>query len=546
MRTLDSEELQFFYKKDKSEYMRLMIDHIDSLHEGEDTFYHIAGADSVVKMAKYNKLPAIGSKRIVVAMERSGYKIPKAQFADLLDAGQLKVLNPELGAISSSKIRKGFVKNIKSNQLFKKTSDYVIRNQLYGTTLKLRGLGGALIRAKMDGFNSRFISISERDVSMVPVEIPISKIFNKSILHEKLSLDFDKYFKTHVPAFISMLLNKGIKVTVMAGRTPETLTALGALGYKYAIELKRPMKRIQYEYFLCRKNYKWELVITNVFGASRLKHLVLQYANFHSRNGITLDGFHVFKTRQYDELTSFELKWSLRDLKPTSDKDIVVVGYRGAFNYVLSDLQRYLNHNSDTMAQVKLSAVDQWIDKNGRVLQKPEVQGTGSLTWTAQKLRLKSGEVRNIFAFRNLYGDQTYHALKLLKKKGFKNFILFGNCGGLQPDMKVGAIYAPAFMGLRNDAVGIYAPMRCATVDSVLEETSKWMGYVPDYYDLVDVESWHVNLAWQGVMPKLFYGLLVSDLPGGKDITHKNEDSLDFINAKRDFFLQALKTILNK
>jgi hypothetical protein len=162
---------------------------------------------------------------------------------------------------------------------------------------------------------------------------------------------------------------------------------------------------------------------------------------------------------------------------------------------------------------------------------------------------------QRVVSFRNAYGASTGVLLRELLRKGFRRFVAFGNAGGLSPKAPANEILAPVAerAGRRtvarpNAAAAVYPAARGVKVRSVLDKTAAWLARARRQgQDVVDVETFDAFKALRRTPDaSLYAGLLVSDRPGAKDISQKDEDDPAMIQRKKEFFFGALKQVLGR
>ena len=516
--------------------------------EGADnTFIQICGADSFVKMVENGWLPRPSESRIVAVMARKGYEpvVPKTA-VPLVKAGKIRFFDPDVPELSSTRLRDILGKNElpAARELPRFLMRYIQRNLLYGVIRP-----PVKVPAGYRVLRGSFRTSSDADFDRHPFE----EFFPASVLRDSLSLDVDGYLLDKFPLEIQeMILTRGLRVMILGGLLDEALGFLGKQGYQAGtIFIPQDPKRIDLCYILATRGRVPCLVVTNVFGEDRLAHLVIKLGQLLCRNLLPIGGLEIFAVRRYAELDDRLCAGALRCLE-SDGRTLIVFGYQGALNYMISDLLKYLAvKGSAAYGRITLPELDEFREPLGDSHRlEGEPAGSPEFPYWSYSIPDSKGRLFRIIAFRNLYGDQTQTVLSALIRKGFRQFVMFGNGGGLK-DVRVGQILAPVLLIqgnrsliLRNAAARDYPSGIGVTVRSVLEETLPWLESHPESR-LVDVENVYAARALKlssGV--SLYSGVLVSDLPGRTDITKRNEDSKEFLATKRQFFFRLLKRII--
>jgi hypothetical protein len=157
------------------------------------------------------------------------------------------------------------------------------------------------------------------------------------------------------------------------------------------------------------------------------------------------------------------------------------------------------------------------------------------------------GRPLRLLVTRNVYGDQVTSLVDVLvRDKGIRRIVLYGNCGGLGPDLAVGDLLEPTAAAL-GDGAPERLPVRrlrprlpwaadwtrggsCFSVVSPVEETVAMVERVRrSGFAVVDAEVGHLGpllrrLARQGFPVDFSCLLQVSDVPGSG---HTLEDLRD-------------------
>jgi len=543
--TLDQATMRQIYQNNPDDYISDLVAEVRRQAGGDATLYHICGTDSFLKMDQYKKLPVEGENRIIAVLPRTGYTLTwSPAMLAAKKRGQVVVLKGNSRHLSSTKIRKTFHKGERPPALDLK--DYI---QSYA---RIKGLYGYsepkvslmdLLDLEIEKYKTRFLRLP--DSSGVDLEkVQVLSSINPAEWREPMTLRVDEYMETHFPKMVLDLVKGGIPTIVLGDLLPRALSSLRELGFQYTVGWFPVQNRIRYAYFVAYREGKPHLVITHLFGMSRLLHLTYQFSRYRAMLGME-DPVQVYKAKDYSKFGENLLKQSLGGIE-AQKCHVGIFGYRGAFKHLLSDVYAYMRkHGQDNFQNLSLAALDQFVAKNGRWLLDP--QEAGSLYFPFYTYEFPTPkETCQIISTRNLYGDQTHLFLRALEERGFRNFVLFGNSGGLNDTVEIGQVYAPySDHDLHENQAAIdYPRAKASSVASVMAETDYWLKMLRNKgVQLVDVEMEHAFAYPSRHDLSLYAGLLVSDKPGGADISHKDENDPDMIAAKRGFFLKVLQRV---
>lgn len=545
------------YRQDPLNINSVLIDDIRKLHGPDTRLYQIVGADALARMVDDHRLPAATESRILAAFRRSGFIMPALPaLMELEHRGQLVWIDEDIRELSSTAVRKALAENreLPASDVPTAVLAYVQRQGMYGATpphptfRTLRTLFPAeemphplFLRGKPD-----------------PVEHFVPASFAAFIapihLTEPLTLDVDQYLGERLPASISRLLLTGaVDLSIIAGLYPDALEVPRRLGFTELWPFFPTRERIDLVYLFGYRNGRLHLFVTNLFGRDRLTHTLAMFGNLLARNGLDPLSMKLFVHREFESLSRSQIDASLGQLKAAKN-DVVVIGYRGAFEFMLGDLASFLERKG--LKGFLSSGVADF--EHGLENQRPlrmlvPAQGNAGFPWQRHTLSLGSRQTISFLSFRNCYGDQTQDLLESLIKRGFTRFILFGNGGALSPRTAIGSIYAATMAGSGSDLLTMANrawpdfPARSVTkISSPLLETMGWLAQTPPF-DLVDVEAFDLaSTMIRHPEVKIYSGILVSDRPGEKDITRRDENHAGIISAKRQFFFCALQRLLQE
>ncbi len=512
------------------------------------TFFQICGTDSFQKMVDKGFLPKAGERRIVAVMARKGYEqtVPAAA-RPLVAEGRVRFFDPDAPELSSTRLRAIFQAGEEPSvsELPPYLLRYVQRRLLYGATrprLRIpqgyRAVRGRFPAGKGEAGQS----------------LPLASLFPPAVLSDPLTIDIDRYLDHKIPREIQdLILSRGLRVIVVGGLLDEALAWLGAQGFEQGtVFVPRDQAQIDDCYVITARQRIPYLVVTNLFGQDRLVQTVLQFAQLLTRNLLPASHLEVYTVAGFSRLSEHLCREALRRL--TADqRTLVVLGYRGSLNIVVSDLLKFLElRGFEGYARVTLEELDRFIQPFGqRHVLKGQAGGNANFPYWEYFLPDATGRLTRIVAFRNLYGDQTGTVLRELARKGFRQVAMFGNAGALAPGLEIGEVVAPVLVTdagravpVRNAAVADYRAVAATTVPSVLVETWPWLD-ARQGAQVVEVELAHAAAVlrdWPGM--KLYAAVLISDRPGQADISARDEDSPEFVAAKRAFFFRLLQRII--
>ncbi|NLI78368.1 MAG: nicotinate-nicotinamide nucleotide adenylyltransferase [Candidatus Riflebacteria bacterium] len=547
LRLPEPELIASFHAKAPTTYVADLMREIMRREGLQHTFFQICGTDSFLKMVEKGFLPRPGERRIVAVMARKGYEttIPAAA-RPLVERGCIRFFDPDVPELSSTRLRAIFQagETPSRSELPSFLLRYIQRHLLYGAARP-----AVRPPAGYRAVRGRF-PLPDRD-PFLPVSL--DERFPPRVLTDPLTLDIDAYLADKIPEEIQdLILTRGLRVIVLGGLLDDALGYLGRHGFTNGtVFVPAAPERIDLCYALATRDRIPHLVVTNVFGEDRLTHTALQYAQLLARNLLPASHLQVLAVAGYDRLDDRLCTDALRRLRADA-RTLVMFGYRGALNNVVSDLLKFLEAKGFAayagVTQAQLDAFRRDIGDSHLLQGSPA--GSANFPYWEYAIPDSEGRLFRLVAFRNLYGDQTATVLRELIGKGFRQFVMFGNAGGLGR-ADIGEVLAPVVvMGegqarpLRNAAAADYRGATSVAVPSVLVETQDWLARQIGA-TVVEVE----NAQAAGVLREnpgvVFYsGVLVSDRPGGVDITRRSEDSEEFLAAKRAFFFRLLRRII--
>ncbi len=547
IRLPDRELIMDLHAKAPTTYVADLMREIMRREGLQHTYFQICGTDSFLKMVEKGFLPKPEEKRIVAVMARKGYEstIPAAA-RPLAEQGRIRFFDPDVPELSSTRLRSIFqAGEVPARQeLPQYLLRYVQRHLLYGAARPpVRPPAG--YRA----IRGRF-PVSGRD-PFLPVSL--AGRFPPNVLTDPLTLDIDAYLNDKIPEEIQdLILTRGLRVIVLGGLLEDALGYLGQHGFTNGtVFIPAAPERIDLCYALATRDRIPHLIVTNVFGEDRLTHTALQYAQLLARNLLPASHLQVLAVDGYDQLDDRLCTEALRRLHADS-RTLVVFGYRGALNNVVSDLLKFLEVKGfAAYAAVTLAQLDEFRREHGDShLLQGSPAGSANFPYWEYAIPDREGRLFRLIAFRNLYGDQTATVLRELIGKGFRQFVMFGNAGGLGR-ADIGEVLAPVVVmregqprPLRNAAAADYPGAASVGVPSVLVETRDWLTRQAGA-TVVEVENAQAAEVLRENPGVVFYsGVLISDRPGGVDITRRSEDSEEFLAAKRAFFFRLLQRII--
>ncbi len=378
---------------------------------------------------------------------------------------------------------------------------------------------------------------------------PVTDFMAAETLHEDNPLDVGVYLAKRIPKPMRTLLaSPTTRLILLPDLLPQALSMLQKHGLSSGtIFLARLDARVQVAYLLYQQPKGITVVVTHLFGRTRLEHLVHQYAHYFHRIGRPLDQIEIWETVPPDDLSRALCVDSLRALQ-NDTPTVICSGYFGSLKHLLADYEVFRRHHPGTMPT--LSALDQIREREQPGQIDPAPGGNPFYPWWQTMIQHPDGSQTRIIGFRNLYGDQTGTLFSCLLEKGFRRFVLFSNGGGLA-HTELRRLYAPAVaragnavLPLKNRAGLRYPARSLVSVPSLLVETWRWLKR-HQFCSLVDVEGFHAAHSLTAFSDaRLYYAILVSDRPGHIDITRKEEDAPESIAAKRDFFFHVLRDLL--
>jgi len=547
IKLLDDEIYDKAATNKSNDYITTLINELKHREGNENRFFQICGTDSFTKMAQKKILPKVGENRIVAVIARKGYKLEETEEVKrLIAAGQIRLYDPGIDEISSTAIRNQIQKGLNPllSQLPEYLTRYIQREGLY------HSLPHAIIPS--DDYKNRTVKFSQKFENEF-VEVSPYSFISKSDLRKPLTFDFDAYIKGKIPSeILEIILTRKMKVGIIAGLFEDAVEFLGSQGFDHGtVFFPASPEMIELSFIITHKGKESYLFITDVFGTERLRHLTLEVMYLYAMNLRAIDDLQIFKHRDYENLSADLFSKSVQNLT-ADDNSVVMIGYRGAFNFFMSDVYKLFSlRGKASLEGITLKDLDEiFAAFQPKHLLNKAREGSIYFPYWTYEVPLSKGATYRFIAFRNLYGDQTETAIRDLAKKGFKNFVIFGNGGGFG-DVEIGKIYAPVLVSdgneistLKNAAIVDYPGKSDICVSSILEENEDWLKNT-SFFSLVDVEGFRtakVAAAYPGI--SIYSGILVSDKPGVTDITKKNEDSADFIAAKRDFIFKAVTKFL--
>lgn len=555
VKLIEPEDFVDAYKTGKDDYISVIIDLIRKKHGRASSYYHICGTDSFEKMQQYGKLPAPGENRVVAVFDRKGYKLEmNAASKKLAAENKILFFENDIMEISSSAIRKKFASGEApaAGEIPEYISGYVSRNGLYGCKNSKKPLEG-LFENIPAGYSFQAVDCGAfSEAPCAHRKIDFSEIAGPAILYEPLTMDVSGYCASKIPSAVrEFVLRHGPGLLLAGGLYEEAMPLLAKLGFKKMYSYRARKERVSLEYLFGYKDGKPYIVVTNVFGADRFYHMTLEYANLYSRSGLSMDLFSAYASPDFASLSARLCAGALKELY-ADDRAVAVIGYRGAFNNVISDIQNYMRETGDVYPEdIPAAVIDSFAEARPRKIIESVTRGSVYYPYWHFQMRSRKHSRVDFYFFRNLYGDQTFDALAELGSRGFKRFILFGNAGALSEKTGIGNIYAPVFasdgrgfLALKNAACADYPSGSILKARSILEESYSWLKKSAGH-DLVDVEFFEAARALKNIEGSLIYaGALASDRPGSQDIVSKNEDAAGFIDAKRKFIFGALNYFL--
>lgn len=512
------------------------------------TYYQICGTDSFQKMVDKGFLPRPGERRIVAVMARKGYEqtVPAAALP-LVAQGRVRFFDPDAPELSSTRLRAIFQagEEPSAKELPPYLLRFVQRRLLYGASRpRLRIPQG--YRAIRGSFPTHSPATG--------TAVPLASLFPLEVLTDPLTIDIDRYLDQKIPREIQeLILSRGLRVMVVGGLLDEALAWLGSQGFEQGtIFVPRHQSRIDDCYIITARQRVPYLVVTNLFGQDRLVQTTLQFGQLLTRNLLPASHLEVYTVADYPHLAERLCREALRRL--TADqRTLIVLGYRGALNFVVSDLLKFLEQRGfEAYAKITLEELDRFIAPFGRThLLQGKAGGNANFPYREYFLPDAAGRLTRIVAFRNLYGDQTGTVLRELVRKGFRQVVLFGNAGALAPGLEIGQVVAPVLVRsghrvvpVRNAAASDLPAVAAATVPSILVETWNWLA-AQQGAQIVEVELGHAAEVLRECPDlQLYAGVLISDRPGVVDLAARDEDSPEFVAAKRTFFFRLLHRII--
>lgn len=558
IRTLKHKAIKEVYQRNPKNYIGELIAHIRSKHGPEHQYFHVVGTDSFNKMARYKKLPTIDENRTVAVFQRPGYVARQTEIVKKLALqDKIRFFSIKTPDISSSRIRQAFSRGqlMHAEGLTSYISNYIQRTGLYGYLQPQFSLED--LREHIEPhYQMKIVDLSKISSSEKTFQkLELKDIIRSEILTQPLTLDVDHYLKSKIPPFIYKLLStRNVQTLFIGGLYKDSLSFIKQLNFefKHVYVISPKKKRVGLNYILGFTDNFPILMITNVFGQDRFYHHLLQYANLMYRSQRVLSNLQVYQDKDYKRLSKQLAEQSLDHL-PSPENTTVVIGYHGAFNYMMSDLKQISQARKKLINHLTLKELNDFMLKHKRVLRSPPQKGTVYYPYWTYELPIRKGK-HTFISFRNTYGSATRDLIMTLARKGFQHFILFGNAGGLSNRIKINHLYAPAsveffqqkYLFVKNGSSTNYPVGSLVKVRSVLDETEAWLKQ-NGHLDLVDVENFDAVLASR-LFPriKLKSVVLVSDKPGEQDITKKDEDSQRLIKLKRYFFFKEIQDALKR
>lgn len=392
-----------------------------------------------------------------------------------------------------------------------------------------------------------FTKIGETDSQQDWRTRPPAEIVAAGHLQASMTVDVAAYLAERIPEPIRRIAcQSGVRVILAGGLWEQTAQAMKAWGWRPLFGLVRTRDVNSKAYLFGRnRDGQWALIVTNIFGRDRLRHLFLEYAFLRA-------GLADLEWREPSDFDGLDRRLASESLKGVTagPSDVVVLGYQSSFNIVAWYWREFARTgrpwDPTTFLDWKAS------HPRPRSFPKPVVAGNAFFPWWEYRLPGQGGKPTRFLSFRNLYGDAAGTLLAELFRRGFRRFIAFGNAGGLGSRTLSGHIYAPVWVSsgsgqidLPNQAAGFYPPRSVIGVSSVLEESFSWLEAHRGRFDLVEVEHASLAQALRGTTGVFFFsGLLVSDRPGEHDLTRFDESSPNILAAKDRFLFEAIREAL--
>ncbi|HNV70826.1 MAG TPA: hypothetical protein PKO06_14085, partial [Candidatus Ozemobacteraceae bacterium] len=380
------------------------------------------------------------------------------------------------------------------------------------------------------------VSIAElatQSVSPIRVSVrPVSDFITPATLAENNPLDVPLYLAKRIPKPIRRLLaSPSTHLILLPDLLDRAIPTLRQQGFSSgAVFLADLNTRVQVAYLVFSQPRGMTVVVTHLFGQTRLEHLAWQYATFLFKAGRSLDAIEIWETQNPDTLARELCFDALQDLDP-DQPTVICSGYFGSLKHVLADFELFHRRHPGSLPTLAQLDHLRAIEQPGQIT--TTLGGNPYFPWWQTFLTHPDGRRTRIIGFRNLYGDQTGTLFSCLLEKGFRRFVLFSNGGGLA-HTSLRTLYAPGVardgqttVPLRNLAIRRYPARALVSVPSLLVETSRWLEE-HRFCSLVDVEGVHAARALAPYPDsRLYYAILVSDRPGHIDITQKEEDAPD-------------------
>lgn len=276
------------------------------------------------------------------------------------------------------------------------------------------------------------------------------------------------------------------------------------------------------------------IILTNVYGKDRLKHVLTQTALVYS--GVKIN--HII----HRELTPYVAVTDFGQSIKFSDRDIAIIGFRNKVQETLiSQFQVPLSDYS------KL-AIDQWT----------------TLIDHATPIGVINVGGRNIFTTRNEFGDESNVIIEHLFQKGVRRFLTLGTAGGVADGLEVGDILVPSKISydaisrqIDNALIPVKFEQELSGVKLLRSSHHGWVPAVLDEtesfllerrkqgIDALDIESrYFAELSWKNQRNsnfKLGMAYVISDLTLGETTLEQYDDhALELVNKSTYAMIKGL------
>ncbi len=552
--------------------------------------YLLFGSDSLEKVVR-NWSGCLGDKMKLVVMHRPGAPIPRVSMLETLRKDGNLILLPVPGLeMSSTAIRKA----CQEGDLRK------LDGMLSPGAMRKLVKYGPYGLARSPGWLRLFLSegIDSRPEDVIRGQPVVSSVAPESALclpspcglsprppsPETAAIDFSAphsivdlagYVEERLtgPA-MRVISNTGIPVDLVCGTRPRVLRHILDSGARRVVEIARKREYVSTSLFVAEypDGSLRALYGGGIYGRTRTLHSEALIAAALWRAGRKPLGFRVFDFTDPHAARSEVAGLYRNALSHVSpgEIDLAMVGFHGSFLKSLDERISLARILPSKWAIRDHRLVDRWLNPPFPGIPSRKIGEWPRETFSDEHLfhstflfRDSEGKTRRMLLTRNVYGDQLGVLLDILvKEKGIGNVFVFGNCGGLSQNSRIGQYLRPAAVFLPEGGMRpmpgswrsgvppwIDRPVEGAKVRSVFSPIQETTGFIRELksggFDLIEVEMEHLARSARELPPKARIRALlqITDLPGSKETLSEMGDTKAVL---RPSMQQCVDLLLNE